>query len=144
MYQELPDYLAKTGYQDITDNAKTVFQPAWKTDVPVFLWMAQHPDKAAYFNQYMAHRRKDMPTWLSVFPVEEELKGTQHDVIFVDVGGNVGHQCAEFKTKYPQLGGRVVLQDLPHAIGMALQTPGVENTVHDILTPQPVKGMFSG
>ena len=103
--------------------------------------MAEHPQNAAYFNQYIAHRRKDMPTWLSVFPVGQEAKGTDHDVVFVDIGGNVGHQCAEFKAKYPSLLGRIVLQDLPHAISMALQTPGVVNTVHDIFTPQPVKSM---
>lgn len=142
MFQELPDFLAKNGYKDITDNANTVHQAAWKTKDPLFVWMAEHPETAAHFNDYMAYRRKDMPTGLDVFPVEEEVKGTQHEVIFVDVGGNVGHQCAVFKAKYPHLPGRVVLQDLPHAITMALQTPGVENIIYDIFTPQPVKGMF--
>lgn len=142
MYQELPDFLAKTGYQDITDNAKTPHQAAWKTTDPAFMWMEKHPQNAAYFNQYMIHRRKNMLTWLSVFPVERELKGAKPDVLFIDLGGNIGHQCAEFKGQYPNLPGRIVLQDLPHAINMALQTPGVENTVHDLFTPQPVKGMY--
>ena len=83
-----------------------------------------------------------MPTWLSVFPVDKESEGRKHDVLFVDVGGNLGHECANLKAKYPNLPGRVVLQDLPHAINMALQTPGVENTVHGIFTPQPIKSMF--
>lgn len=144
MYQELPDFLAKIKYQDITDNNDTVFQTAYKTQGPAFEHMAAHPQMAAYFNQYMAHRRKGMNTWLSVFPMEEETKGSDpNGVVFIDIGGNIGHQCAEFKAKYPNLPGRVVLQDLPHAIGMALETPGVENTIHDIFTPQPIKGIYS-
>ena len=141
VYQELPNFLADTMYQDMTDSAKTAWQPAWKTEEPVFLWMEKHQQNASNFNQWMAHRRKDMATWLSVFPVEQEFKGTstKHDVLFVDIGGNIGHQCAEFRAKYPNLQGRVILQDLPHAIDMALRTPGVENTVHDMFTPQPVK-----
>lgn len=141
MYQTLPDFLAKISYQDITDNANTVHQAAWKSEGPVFVWMAEHPQNADYFNQYLAHRRKDMPTWLDVFPVEQETKGAENGVLLVDIGGNIGHVCAEFKAKYPHLPGRVILQDLPHAIPMALQTPGVENTVYDIFTPQPVKGV---
>jgi hypothetical protein len=39
--------------------------------------------------------------------------------------------------------GRVVLQDLPYAVDMALKTAGVENTVHDIFTLQTVKGEVS-
>ena len=143
MFQELPDFLATIKYQDIVENTNTVFQAAYKMDGPAFMYMAEHPQTAAYFNQYMAHRRKGMPEWLSVFPFEEETKlRDPSGVLFVDMGGNIGHQCAEVKAKYPNLLGRVVLQDLPHAIGMALQTPGVENTIHDIFTPQPVKGIL--
>lgn len=86
-----------------------------------------------------------MPTWLSVFPSEliENAKCGAEGVLFVDMGGNIGHQCADFKARYPNVEGRVVLQDLPYAIDMALKTDGVENTVHDIFTPQTVKGTVS-
>jgi demethylsterigmatocystin 6-O-methyltransferase len=142
MYQALPDFLAKIKYQDLVDNHNTVFQEAYKTKGTPFGYMETHPQSAAYFNKYMAHRRKGMNTWLSVFPVEEEAKDYDpNGVIFIDIGGNIGHQCAELKAKYPKLPGRVVLQDLPHAIGMALQTPGVEHNVHDIFTLQPINGI---
>jgi len=107
------------------------------------VYLANHPDAAANFNKYMAYYRGgDKPSWLSVFPFEEETKSVDaNGVLFVDMGGNIGHQCAALKSQFPQVPGRVVLQDLPHAIGMALETPGVENTVHDIFQPQPVKSM---
>ena len=142
MYQELPKFLADTKYQDITDNNHCVYQRAFKAEGPIFMYLQAHPEMAANFNAYMCHRRKDMPTWLSVFPIDKEIEGREHDVLFVDVGGNLGHECANLKAKYPNLPGRVVLQDLSHAINIALQTPGVENTVHDIFTPQPIKSMF--
>jgi O-methyltransferase domain len=85
-----------------------------------------------------------MPTWLSVYPVEEETKSWSPErPVFVDVGGGLGHQCAALKGTYPELPGRVILQDLPHAIQVAMTTPGVEDTVHDFFQPQPVEGMIS-
>lgn len=60
--------------------------------------------------------------------------------LFVDAGGALGHQCAKFKEEYPSLKGRIVLQEPPHTIERALQTPGVENMVHDLFAPQPVIG----
>jgi len=84
-----------------------------------------------------------MPTWLSVFPSKlvEEAECGKGEVLFVDMGGNIGHQCADFKAKYLDVDGRVVLQDLQYAIDTALKTDGVQNTVHDIFTRQTLKGI---
>lgn len=90
----------------------------------------------------MASRREGAETWLSVYPVEEETKAWNPEApVFVNIGGGIGHQCAEFKAQYPQVAGRVILQDLPHTIDRALQILGVENMVHNFFEPQPVKGM---
>ena len=141
MYQELPDFLASTKYQNITDNTKTVLQPAWKTDLPAFLWFQHNPHRFEWFNQYMAAQGAGNPTWLSVYPVVEQTSGWNPDEpVFVDLGGGIGHQCQTLKSTYPHLPGRVILQDLPHAIESAIPTPDVENMVHDFFQPQPVKG----
>lgn len=89
----------------------------------------------------MAARRMGMPTWLSVYPIEKEVVAWDPEApVFVDVGGGIGHQCAELKAKYPNLPGRVVLEDLPHCINTALPTPGVENLVQNFFEPQAIKG----
>jgi hypothetical protein len=89
----------------------------------------------------MALRRKPDLSWLSVYPVVEETRSWDPErPVFVNVGGGVGHQCAQFKEKFPDVPGRVILQDMPHSIAQALPTPGVENMVHDFFQPQPVKG----
>lgn len=61
-------------------------------------------------------------------------------VLFVDVGGGIGSQCALLKDRLPDLPGRVVLQDLPIVVQHALPTEGVENMSHDFWNEQPVKG----
>lgn len=120
----------------------TVFQSAWKTTGHQFDWFDHHPDKLAHFNEFMATRRKPVLSWLSVYPIEEEAKGLSDPsrALYVNLGGGVGHQCAEFKAAFGTIPGRVILQDLPHTIEKALQTEAVENMAHDFFTPQPVKG----
>ncbi|TVY44620.1 O-methyltransferase [Lachnellula subtilissima] len=141
-FQKLPSFLLCNGYQNITDRSNTVFQSAWKTDLPVFEWLSQHPEHFDNLNQHMAARRLQMPSWMSVFPFEREAKGWHEtDPLFVDIGGGIGHQCAELKAIYPSIKGRVILQDLPHSIEQALSTPGVENMAQDFFLPQPIRGI---
>ncbi|KAK3314586.1 O-methyl transferase B [Apodospora peruviana] len=141
-YQGLPAYLKKTNYKTPIDEVNTCFQDVWNRPNAYALF-TDHPENLTAFNDYMALRRKPDLTWLSVYPVAEEAKDSQSDPdrpVFVNIGGGVGHQCAQFKEKYPDLAGRVILQDMPHSIAKALPTPGVENMVHDIFQPQPIKG----
>ena len=89
----------------------------------------------------MASRRHIASTWLSVYPIAEEIRGWQRDEpVFVDIGGGIGHQCVELRSKLPELPGRIILQDLAHCVDGAILTPGVENVVHDIFQPQPIRG----
>ena len=91
----------------------------------------------------MVSRRQGRQGWLSVYPVEEEATSCNPlEPVLVNVGGSIGHQCAEFKARYPEIRGRVILQDLQHSIDQALQTPGVENMTHNFFEPQPIKGKF--
>jgi hypothetical protein len=88
-------------------------------------------------------RQGAQETWLSVYPVEEETQEwSPSKAVYVNIGGNVGMQNAEFKAKYPNVAGRVILQDRPENIEKAIQTPGVENIAYDFFTPQPIKGKF--
>ena len=134
--------MKKIKYANVTDHHRTVFQDAWKTELGAFESFEHHPQERQFFNSFMASRRKRVETWLSVYPVEEEIRDWDPNFpVYVKVGGNIGYQCAEFKAKYPWAPGRVILQDLPHSIESALQTPGVENMAHDFFQPQPVKGL---
>lgn len=140
-FQELPDLLAKLEYRDLTDHVNTAFQVVHKTPLSPFAWMAEHPEVAADFNEWLAYHRKDRAICWDVYPIELETRGWDFNAtVLVDIGGNIGHQCAEFKKRFPRVPGHVILEDLEGPISMALSTPGVENKVHDIFKPQPIKG----
>ena len=145
LFQEMPKFLAKIKYQNITKSNETVFQEAWKTQKGPFDWYTQDsPEGFVYFGQYMAARRKGMTSWLDVYPVGEETKDWNPEApVFVDVGGGIGHQCNDLKAKYLNLPGKIVLQDKKENVEHAELLPGIEKMEHDIFTPQPVKGSFS-
>ena len=83
------------------------------------------------------------------YPVKERLlesaRGGESEVFMVDVGGNNGHDLIQFKEKWNNLPGKLVLQDLEHVVqrvkaDVKVEREGVEVQVHDFFTPQPVKG----
>ena len=79
----------------------------------------------------------------------EECKtwtGEGGKAVFVDIGGASGQQCVEFKKRFPGIGGRVVLQDLPAVVKEVMEKglEGVGVMGYDFFTAQPIQGMFSG
>lgn len=123
----------------------TVVQDAFKLREgnDAFDWLRNNPRILEFFQKFMSIRRQGaQETWLSVYPVEEETHSwTPDKAVYVNIGGNVGMQNAEFKAKYPNVVGRVILQDRPENIAKAIQTPGVENIAYDFFTPQPIIGI---
>lgn len=68
------------------------------------------------------------------------------DVLLVDVGGSMGHDLSEFRRKWSDAPGRLVLQDLPDVVAQAKAGqlhPSIEAMEHDFFTEQPIKGMVS-
>lgn len=60
----------------------------------------------------------------------------------VDVGGGQGHDLAEFRARFPDVEGRLVLQDQASTLDRAggIVPTDVEVMAHDFFTEQPVKG----
>ena len=143
MYQDFPAVLKEKKYKNLADNTQTVFNKTWQTHLPGFVWFQQHPERFHHFNKFMQVQREGMPTWLTVYPVKEETKGWDTGkALFVDVGGGFGHQCAAFRNKYPDLGGQIILQDVPQAIANAMQVQNMEVMEHDFFQPQPITGQI--
>jgi demethylsterigmatocystin 6-O-methyltransferase len=138
--QELPDFLAETKYQDITDNSKTALQKAFNTELPGFIWFPNQPQRFGYFQQVMTVQRAGALNWLSAFPFKEELGDFQGQTVFIDIGGGFGHQCIAVMGAFPELTGKIVLQDLPQTLAHVPEIDGVEATVHNFFEPQIVKG----
>lgn len=143
LFQGFPDSLRETGYRDISSNTSTVFQKVWETKDPGFVWLQHNAEKFSHFNKWMQVQREGIPDWLSQYPIEQETKGWRaEDPLFVDVGGGLGHQCAGLRERYPNIPGRVILQDVPQALAQAVPLENVEMMAHDFFQPQPVKGLF--
>ncbi|PYH30554.1 O-methyltransferase [Aspergillus neoniger CBS 115656] len=139
--QDLPAFLKENGYPDIQDNVKTPFQRVMNTELPAFLWLQEHPENLAFFNEHMQANRFGMPTFLDVFPAPDKASETSADrALFVDIGGGFGQQAISFREKYSKLEGRVIVQDLAPTTANATQHPGVEFMAYNFFTPQPVKG----
>lgn len=125
----------------MTDGAKTPFQTAFKTVLPAYGWLPRDPKRFAVGHQAMMAQRED---WLDSFPIEKEAgdwSAEPDKALFVDIGGGGGHQCMRLRAKYPNLPGRIILQDTPTSISLVNPTKDFEATVHSFYDPQPVKGI---
>ncbi len=142
-FQEMPRYLAQTGYKNPTNFTDGIFQRGNKTDMITFDFIHGDPSRSAGFNLFMKAQRGSQTKCFGIYPFEEESKGWSAErPLFVDVGGGSGHQTAAFKERFPNLPGRVILQDLPEPVEDAKAVvPGdVERMAHDFFKPQPIKG----
>ena len=141
--QELPGFLAETRYKNPTDPTNTPFQRAFNTEETIYEWGQNHPLQTKHFGEWMTAQRQGIPTGFSRYPFEAECKSSNVEVLFVDVGGGIGHQCIAFKQAFPHLPGRLILQDLPQVLQHAIPAEGVEPMAHDLFSPQTVRGTLS-
>lgn len=149
-FRDLPAYLRSIKYTHPTELTDGPFQYAHKTQLPFFAWLGQNPTYAACFNNYMAAYRAGKPSWEDpgFYSVNQRLINgfdpSICDVMIVDVGGGLGHDLKNLKAKYPNLPGKMILQDQADVISSISEGDGLsksfEANVHDFFTPQPVHG----
>ncbi|KAI1498355.1 putative O-methyltransferase [Biscogniauxia marginata] len=146
-FRGMPEYLKSINYTLPTDLANGPFQAAHKTQLPFFAWLDNNTPYLQTFNNYMSAYRAGKPSWVDpgFYPVTDRLaqgfdSGLSNDVLLVDVGGGIGHDLVELKSKHPSLPGKLILQDRPEVISTV---PGAndlfEPTSHDFFTSQLVK-----
>lgn len=145
----MPDFLAENHYQDITDNTNTPFQKAFNTKLPVFEWLVQHPKNFGTLQKVMtAMQGSEWTEGFKLLDVEARKVSTtppnpSEKPFLVDVGGGHGHQCIKLGNKYPNLLGRLVLQDLAEAVEKLPQIKGVKAEAYDFFQKQPITGPCS-
>lgn len=99
----------------------------------------------------MGGYRQGRPSWMDdgFYPVKERLldgADTASDAaLIVDIGGSIGHDLDEFRRKYPDAKGRLILQDLPLVISQIVKLDErIERMPYDFYDEQPVKGKRAG
>ena len=141
-YQRLVEFLAATGYQNPLDGANCPFQLALDTRKLAFDWLMETPGCLENFNSWMTVQHEGNKIWLDELPFETEFcqDVKPETPLFVDIGGNLGHQCDLLKARCPEITGRVILQDLGPTLQNASPTEGVEKMAHNFWTTQSIKG----
>ncbi|MCJ1314083.1 hypothetical protein MMC25_007763 [Agyrium rufum] len=146
VFLKLPAYLAKTAYRNPANGLNGPLQYTFDTTLHGFAWIMQPENVEVFknFNTWLAGSHDGRADWLEWFPVKEEIiDGSNQDreaVAVVDVGGSFGHELLRLKKKFPNLPGRLILQDLTGTINNVPETTVFKPTVHDFFEPQPVKG----
>ncbi|KAF2999571.1 hypothetical protein E8E14_003746 [Neopestalotiopsis sp. 37M] len=145
----VPQFLEKIGYTSPSDPSFCAWNIGWETDDPPWVWLQTRPELAKYVSDWMAVQREGLPSFLDAVDFENKFGKSTNDStpLIVDMGGGLGHQCVLFRQKYPNLLGRVILQDQPHVIDQVRSTPlpgfgesAIEAQIHDLMMPQPIKG----
>ncbi|PYI28156.1 S-adenosyl-L-methionine-dependent methyltransferase [Aspergillus indologenus CBS 114.80] len=147
----LPTFLAQTNHTNPTNPTHTAFHLGHNTTHSFFEHVQREPDTARRFNNHMGVYAQGRPRWMDpgFYPVQQQLiEGAvptidAEGVLLVDVGGSFGHDLLAFRRMWPDLPGRLVLQDLPEVVaGVPAEVAelGVEVLGYDFFTAQTVVG----
>jgi hypothetical protein len=145
----IPEYLRKIEYKNPEDATNGSFQLSkGLKDTHIFGWLADNPKELNAMQTFFEADRGSRPNWVDWFPVEEKLiQGatlTEDSVLLVDVGGGRGHEISAFLKKFPNVPGRLILQDLPYVLlGEGLILDGrIAREPMDFWIQTPVPGML--
>jgi hypothetical protein len=139
----LPDYFEEKAYQNPVDADDGPWQFVHNEGERWWDWYRKSPRLSQAFNSVMEAQNqwaRGAEDWFEIYPVEEKLKlgkGEEERPLLVDIGGNVGHELVLFHKRFPNLPGRLILEDLPHVIESAKDLPpAIEPTPYNFFTPQ--------
>ena len=101
------------------------------------------------FDYFMAGKKKDArQAWYDKYPVADACGRDPRlrqlgAVVVVDVGGGKGHDLLDFRQNFPEVPGRVILQDLPKTFeNYANPDEDIELVPLDFFQEEPVAGKF--
>ena len=144
--KETANFFRKNGHNSPNDPSHCPFQLRFNTKDTLFEHMYQDPLLARACGNFFKTQSQGRKRWIDpdCYPVKARLadgfrEADADGVMLVDIGGGTGRDVVGFKTEFPNVPGKVVLQDLPGAV-RGVQLPGLEVMGHDFFQPQPVKG----
>ncbi|PYI32237.1 o-methyltransferase [Aspergillus indologenus CBS 114.80] len=144
----LPAHLKATNYMLPNDGNKCAFQRGFDTNLHFFDFLKEHPQHASEFNNHMSVYHQGRPSWMDLgfYPVHtlvQEATVSPDEVLLVDIAGGIGHDLSEFHRKWPELPGRLIVQELPEVVSQARElnlNPKIELMEHDFFEEQIIKG----
>ncbi|KNG80844.1 O-methyltransferase [Aspergillus nomiae NRRL 13137] len=143
MTAKLFDYFEQRDYRNPSDAYDAPFQLAYQTKEHYFDWLSKRPAIQRVFNSVMTESKRHCGIeWFEIYPVLDKLQVTPDRVALVDVGGGVGHDITALKTRFPQLPGKYILEDLPQVID-DIREPlpeGISAVKCNMFEGQPIQG----
>ncbi|KAK8038298.1 hypothetical protein PG994_015065 [Apiospora phragmitis] len=111
-------------------------------------FLKANPPHGVHFNDHMVGYLQGRPGLgnPNFYPVQQRLidgfdASSKDAAMFVHIAGGVGHYTDAFRAAFPDVPGRLVLQDLPLVISQIRELrPRIERMGHDFLEEQPIKG----
>ncbi|KAJ5996252.1 hypothetical protein N7522_007912 [Penicillium canescens] len=135
----LPEYFHSNGWQSPKNGLDGPFQFAHNTPAHYFDFLNSNPYYHQAFNTVMSMPfRRTGKDWFEFFPVARLRVEDQSDPLIVDIGGSQGEDLKKFQNYFPDLPGKLILQDLP-AVVAGVDLPGIEVMAHDFFKEQPVR-----
>ena len=142
----LPAFLASNGWKNATTYTPSAHTLGHNTDMGIWEWVKSTPERQALFSSAM--RSMASVGDKSSGPYDfDQLKGDgemgENDVLMVDIGGGRGQVLEAVKEHYPQLKGRMILQDQEDVIRDAKKQglpEFIEPMAASFFEPQTVKG----
>ena len=145
----MPQFLESTKYQNPTDYNNGAFQYGHRTKLGPFEYVKEDPERVKVYNSAMqsfatigdARKSAGSFPYYQVMDTDEIMNT---DVMIVDVGGGRGQALRAIKEVFPDLKGRMVLQDKPDVIedAKASGLPSfIEPMAASFFELQPIKGM---
>lgn len=147
----MPDYFAKNGYTNPSDARTGPFSFAYQCNGETYFDFIARPGAesarmATAFHETMALQKTgEEETFVTSYPVDTRLAPSSSAasaasrILFVDIGGGVGHQLVKFQARASSLPGTCVLLDLPGVLAQAPSLPNVTKLAHSFFEPLPAQ-----
>jgi hypothetical protein len=141
----LGEFLETHGLKSPTDHHDAPLQFALKTHHDFWGYLKEDPARSKLFNDSMRSSAIVGAAAVPPFPFETGLKCDSEDkVLIVDIGGGKGQALESIREAFPELKGRMIVQDLPEVIAdteaSAHLPPSIETMTADFFRPQPIHG----
>lgn len=140
VFVRLPSYFASNGFNEPFSQETGPYAEAF--NCTYWQRVNRSPKLKDDFDTYMAAHKKGRSSIVDLLPLSSLVEGYDKSlpVLLVDVGGGVGHQSKELKSRYPFLEGDIIVQDLQ--ISKELELAGVRGMNYDFFTPQPIRSKY--
>lgn len=134
---KFPEFARKRGWVNRTDSGDTSLMYTYGTDKNFFSWV-QDSGYGEHLNDYFAGYNLGHPRWMDLI---NGANPSPNAPFLVDIGGKVGRDLTRFHSRYPDVPGKLILQDLPMMIRHIKHLdPTIIQMEHDFRDEQLVKG----